>query len=87
MNSAKPSDLLGKSALINKMRFERKVEKEEIFLGYVFNLFGCGMRGVGGIINTVMNLCKNVSFIFFFHAPTTGEIFFQKLINLKNGPI
>lgn len=81
MNSAKPSDLLGNSALINKMRFERKTEKEEIFLGYVFNLFGCGMRGVGGIINTVMNLCKNVSFIFFLHAPTTGEIFFQKLIN------
>lgn len=48
MNSAKPSYLLGKSALINKMRFECKVEKEEIFLGYVFNLFGSGMRGVGG---------------------------------------
>lgn len=81
MNSAKPSDLLGKSALINIIRFERKVEKEDIFLGYVFNLFGCGMRGVGGIINTVMNLCKNVSLFFFsMHLPL-GKFFFQKPIN------
>lgn len=74
------------------MRYLNENEKRgKIFIGDVFNLFGCVMGGgggccIGGTTYTALTLCENVFFNFFFHLPSQvflGKSFQKQIINRR----